>query len=91
MAGSDTSQDTGIQQNKKNLRGGHIIITGSIGKDIDGDRLAPQANNRAVVKAFSGSMVKDLKGFVERTPFQHKRVTVLVGGNDLSNEKTVCE
>ena len=36
-------------------------------------------------------MVKDLKGFVERTPFQHKSVTILVGGNDLSNGKTVSE
>ena len=80
VAGNDNSQNTGVQQIKKNRRCGHIIITSSIGKDIDGDQLAPQATNRVVVKAFSGAMVEDLKGFVERTPFQHKSVTVLVGG-----------
>ena len=91
MAENNTNQDTDVQQNRKIRRGGHIIITSSIGKDIDGDRLAPQASNRVVMKSLSGAMVKDIKGFVERTPFQHKSVTILVGGNDLSNGKTVSE
>ena len=74
---------------QKTRKGGHIIITSSIGKDIDPRKVAPQANQRVYLKPIRGACIKDVHTFVEKSPYQHASVSVLVGGNDISNGSSV--
>ena len=84
--GGDGREET-TQRTKR--KAGHIVVTSSLGKDLDAKKIAPNSENRVYVKAMSGARINNIKNFIEHTPFQHKSVTVLVGGNDVDSGKTV--
>ena len=88
---SEQSRTETEQNTTKDRRGGNIVITSSIGKDLRAEKIAPLANERIFVKGMSGATINNVKNFIQRTPFRHKSVTVLVGGNDLSNGVTTEE
>ena len=91
----DNNQERDNQnQSLKQRKGGHIVVTSSLGKDLDSQRLIPQSSSKVYVKAMSGARIKDIQKFIEGTPFEHKSVTVLVGGNNISNGQSMdqcCE
>ena len=72
---------------RRKHKAGHIIITSSLGKDLNAERLAPSSHSRVYVKAISGAKINDIRRFVEHAPFEHKSVTILVGGNDVDEGK----
>ena len=74
---------------KKTRKGGHLIITSSLGKDLDPEHIAPAAKQKICVKSIRGGKIEDLTAFMKRTPYQHKSVNLLVGGNDIDGGLSV--
>ena len=70
---------------RKKRKGGHLIITSSLGKHIEASRVAPHAQSRVVVKSISGGTIGDVTNYIRKCNYSHRSVSVLVGGNDISN------
>ena len=70
---------------RESHKGGHIIATSSLGKDLDPKHVAPAAKLKTYLKSIRGGTFDHLKSFIVQTPFQHKSVSLLVGGNDLDD------
>ena len=81
---------TRVSSNRKR-KGGHLILTSSLGKSLVERKIAPHAKSRVVVKAISGGRIADAARHINRCGYQHKSVTLLVGGNDIDGGATVNE
>ena len=70
-------------------RGGHLVVTSSLGRDLDISRLAPGAEHHITLKVISGGTTARVLDFIARSRYSQITTTLLVGGNDISNGVSV--
>jgi curved DNA-binding protein CbpA len=65
-------------------RGDHLVITSSIGRDLDYRRILPGSQDRVFVKPMSGGKIENATKYLEKTEYSYKSITILMGGNNIS-------
>ena len=70
----------------------HLIVTSSLGKDLDKDRLAPYNNINIKIHSISGGCIKDVSDYITNSNQEYNSITILVGSNDLNKSRNppVC-
>lgn len=82
-----------IQPSPPRRHGGHLVVTSSLGRDLDTKRLLPRTNSeRVTIRSMSGGKIEDAHKVVSNTAFENTSVSILIGTNNIGSgeSSTIC-
>jgi hypothetical protein len=73
-------------------QGGHLVVTSSLGRSLDPNRLLFDDNSdRVFVKSMPGGRIEDAHNLLKSDRFSNLSVTVMIGTNNISRGESVEE